>query len=129
MVINNSIMYKSELYIETAIAGTLGILFHIFVIKIPGLRTRAKVANEKFSFKAYLLDDYPGIIASFLTLGIAILALDELIGYRPSLLKFIKYFYFFVGYTGSSILLAILSKTSKAINAIVDLKTDIADKK
>ncbi len=122
-------MNKPELYIETAIAGVLGILFHIFVIKIPGLRTRSKVANEKFSFKAYLADDYPGIIASFLTLGIAILALDELIGYRPSLLKFIKYFYFFVGYTGSSILLAVLSKTSKAINAIVDVKTDLADNK
>lgn len=117
-------MYKTELYIETAVAGILGILFHIFVIKIPGLRARAKVANERFSFSQYLADDYPGIVASFVTLALAILALDEVIGYRPSLLKFIKYFYFFVGYTGSSILLAVLSKTSKAINAIVDTKTD-----
>lgn len=122
-------MYKSELYIETAIAGVLGILFHIFVMKIPALRKRAKIANEPFSFKAYWLDDYPGIVASFITVALAIVALDELIGYRPSMLKYVKYFYFFVGYTGSSILLALLSKTEKAINAVINTKTDIADSK
>lgn len=122
-------MIKSELYIETAVLGVLGILFHIFVVKIPSLRRRSAVANEKFSLKGYFIDDYPAIIASFITVAVCILTLDELIGYRPSLLKYVKYFFFFVGYTGSSILLAVLSKTSKAINSVVDIKTDIADNK
>lgn len=121
-------MITSTHYILCFCAGILGISFHIFAIKLPSLQRRAKVANTKFSLKDYFADDWVSLGASIITVLIAILALDELLGYRPNLLGYIKYFFFFVGFTGSSILVSLLGKTDKAINAIIDTKTDIADK-
>lgn len=120
-------MISYQLYIQCLIAGLLGILIHVFGIKLPALKKRSDVANKKFSIQDYLADDWIGIGLSVITVLVAILLLDEIIGYKPALLKYIKYFFVFIGYTGSSLLLSALSKTDKAINAVVDKKTNIAD--
>ena len=53
--------------------------------------------------------------------------IDELLAAKPSLSEYIKWFFIFVGYTGSSLIQSVLSATSKKINAIIDLKTNLAD--
>ena len=122
-------MIPLELYFQTLAAGILGIAFHIFAVKLPSVKARSQAANLQFSIRSYFKDDWIAIGASVITLLLAILTLDEILGYKPALLRYIKYFFFFIGFTGSSILIAILGKTNKAINAVVDIKTNIADQK
>lgn len=118
---------EKQLYINCFIAGILGMLFHLIAYKIPALKRRAKVANEKFEFKQYLKDDWMGLTATVMSIGIFVWLLDEMVGYNPSLLRVVKLFFFFVGYTGSSVLVSILGRFDKKVEAIVDYKTNQLD--
>lgn len=116
-----------QLYINCIIGGLFGMLFHIFAIKLPAVRSRAKAANLPFSVKDYFKDDWLAITASFLCVLILVWVLDEIIGYNPSFLRYTKFFFVFVGYTGSSILVGMLGKFDKQVQNIVDIKTNQLD--
>lgn len=116
-------------YISCLIAGLLGQAIHLFAVKLPGLKARATAANMPFSIKTALADDWLGIAASFFTILVALICLDELVKFKPAVVEYLKFAFVFIGYTGSSILLAVLSKADKTINTVVDVKTDIADNK
>lgn len=120
---------KTLAFVQCFGAGVLGILFHIFVVKLPSLKKRAKAANLEFTLKDYLQDDWIALGASLLALFIALMCIDEVVKYKPIVADFVKWLFVFVGYTGSSTLQALLSKTDTAINAVVDKKTDVADGK
>lgn len=109
------------------LVGTLGVLFQICVVKIPRLRQTSLTANRPFSLKQYLSDDWPAITGSFVTLGILCFCLDELLYIKPEIAKYVKWLFVFVGFTGSSIIQALLSVTNKKIMALIDVKTDISD--
>lgn len=109
------------------LAGTLGVIFQICVIKIPKLQAQSKVANHAFSYKQYFKDDLAAIIGSFVSVFIMIVCIDELLQVKPELSKYIKWLFVFVGFTGSSIIQAVLSVTSNKIMKIIDVKTNIAD--
>jgi hypothetical protein len=115
------------LYLMCFVAGVIGILAHLIFLKLPAVKQRALAANLPFSLKAYLREDCLAIIASFLTVVICVFVLDELIGYNPSLLRFIKFLFVFVGYTGSSILVGVFGKFDAAVQNIVDRKTNELD--
>lgn len=114
-------------YIMCFLAGLLGILFHLFAVKIPSTKTRATVANMKFTYSAFFQDELAAILASFLTVIIFLVLLDEFIAFKPDVLPYVKAAFVFVGFTGSSILIAALGKASAKINTIVDVKTNLAD--
>lgn len=118
---------EKETYIICFALGILGVLLHIFAMKLPAVRKRAKDANMPFSIKDYFAEDYPAIISSLITVIMAVLLVDELVGYNPSYMRFIKYFFAFIGYTGSSILIGAFGKFDKSISAIVDAKTNELD--
>lgn len=115
--------------IECFIAGLLGILFHVFALKLPAVKKRAEAANVAFSVKEYLKADWLALISSVLTLIICVYVLDEITKFRPSILDWIKFFFVFIGFTGSSILIHALGRADKTIRDIVDVKTNIADGK
>ena len=108
------------------LGGALGVLLQI-LFKIQNLKKQSTIANHSFSVKDYFKDDFISIISSFVAVGIAIYVIDELLAAKPSLSEYIKWFFIFVGYTGSSLIQSVLSATSKKINAIIDLKTNLAD--
>lgn len=116
-------------YLLCFLAGVLGILFHIFAIKLPAVKERARVANMPFSYSAYFQDDLAAVLASLLTVVILLVVLDELVAFKPSVLPYLKFAFVFVGFTGSSILIAVLGKAQDKINQVVDVKTDVADGK
>lgn len=109
------------------IMGSLGVLLQIFAVKVPTLAARFKTANRAFSFIEYLKGDWYTIIASFVTVGIVTFGIDEILDAKPELEKYIKWFFLFVGYTGSSIIQNLLSVANRKIMAIIDVKTNIAD--
>ena len=119
----------NQLYINCLIGGILGMAFYLFAIKIPAVKARALTANMPFSMKAYFKEDYLAIIASLLAVFICVWLLDEMIGYNPSFLRYIKFFFLFIGYTGSSLLVSVLGKFDKTVQKVVDIKTNLADGK
>lgn len=109
------------------IAGSLGILLQIFAVKIPTLKAKYKAANHDFKFSEYFKDDWSTILASFVSVAILIVGLDELLDLKPDLEKYVKWLFIFVGFTGSSIIQTALSVANKKIMQIIDIKTNIAD--
>lgn len=109
------------------IAGTLGVLLQVLAVKIPRTKARYKVANQHFSVKEYFADDWPAILASFVSVLILIVGLDELLKIRPILADYVRWLFIFVGFTGSTIILSVLSVADKKIMQIIDIKTNIAD--
>jgi hypothetical protein len=119
----------TSIYIQCFLAGTLGALLHLFAIKVPAMKERAKVANEKFDLSDYLKDDLAAILSNLLTVLILLLVLDEVVKFKPVVEPYLKAGFVFVGFTGSSILISILGRAQKKLNSVVDEKTDIADGK
>lgn len=109
------------------LAGLLGIALHIFAIKIPGVKQRATVANVPFSYSDYFKDDLAAIIASVLAVLVLLVILPELIAYKPEIVPFLKIGFVFVGYTGASVIVAIMGQFQTKLNGIVNTKTDISD--
>lgn len=109
------------------LSGLLGLLFHIFAIKIPGIKARATVANVPFSFIQYLKDDAVAIFASLVSIILFIVLLDEAVALKPAVLPYIKFGFAFVGFTGSSILIAIFGTAQTKLNKIIDIKTGPPD--
>lgn len=118
-----------QTYLWCFIAGLLGIGLHIWAVKLPNIKAQAKVGNIPFSYSKYFQDDLPAILSSAITVAIFLVILDELVAFKPAVIPFLKAGFIFVGFTGSSILIALLGKASKRVNNIVDAKTDIADGK
>lgn len=108
------------------LSGSLGVLLQIF-LKIQTLKAQAKAANMEFIFKKYLADDLPTIAASFITVGLFILFIPDILAMKPDALKFGRIGFAFVGYTGSSVIQMLFSATSKKLLGILDLKSNIAD--
>lgn len=119
----------SKLYSLCTLLGILGVAFHIFAIKAPQAKVRAEAANLSFSFGNYLRSDILAIIASVITVIIMVFLLDEIIGYNPYFIRYVKFGFVFVGYTGSSLLVTLLGRFDKTVTAVVDQKTNLADGK
>lgn len=113
--------------IDLMLAGVLGIMAHIVFLKLPAVKKRSMAANVPFDVKAYFKDDAIAIIASVLTVVIVVFLVDELVGYNPSLLRFIKGLFVFVGYTGSSILINVFGVADKVVLKVIDAKTNELD--
>lgn len=108
--------------------GTLGLIVQT-TIKIAVLKKQSRITNHVFSFRDYIRDDWPTIVGSLATVWIAILALDEYLPASPIITKYVKVFFAFVGFTGSSLIQAAFSFYGKKVMAIMDIKSNIADGK
>lgn len=107
-------------------AGSLGVLLQV-LLKIGSLKKTSKAANMQFVFSKYLQDDWPTILASFVSVGLCIFFIPDLLALKPDALKYGRIGFGFVGFTGSSIVQGIFSATSKKLLNVIDIKTNIAD--
>ena len=114
-------------YIILFICGVLGEIFHL-VTKAQSIKESARVGNAPFKYKSFIADEFMAIISTLTMLIIAICLVDEFLTYEPKAQPYLKAGFIFLGYTGSSILVNTLGKAQQKINAIVDEKTNIADK-
>lgn len=119
----------TQTYLLCALAGILGIAFHLFAIKIPSAKTRAAAANIKFTVGDFISTEIAGIASSVLAVALILLMAGELLNIRPDAKNWVITIFAFIGFAGSSILLAIFNKVNTQINKVVDIKTDIADNK
>jgi len=116
----------TKLYIWCGLLGLLGVATQT-IIKISSYQKQAKAANLKFDIKDYFNNDWGVQALNVITVIVALVTVDELTNRYPQVLPFLKWFFFFVGYTGASLLNGLLSRTQKTITNVVDLKTNISD--
>lgn len=109
------------------IAGIIGILLNIFAVKIPKLKSLGKAANHPFSFKEYFADDWSAIVASVITVLAIIFCWKEIVGIKPQVENYAMIVFIFIGFTGSSIALALMSVASKKLTSVIDIKSNVAD--
>lgn len=113
----------SSLIFNCAVAALIGQLIHIFVVKIPSLQTRFRKAKVPFSVKEFFKAEWVTMVGNLFAIIGLLWTLDETLNIRPEILVAIKWLFLFVGFTGSSIVLSVFSKTGKYLNNIIDLKT------
>lgn len=109
------------------VPGLLGILFHVFVIKFPAVKGRAKAANLNYTFKDYVTEDWTVLIGNLIVVLMLIVGIDELINLKPAIKNYIKWLFFFVGVSGSSLFMYALSIADRKVKSVIDIKTNIAD--
>jgi hypothetical protein len=117
---------NTQTYFWCSLLGLLGIAFQT-LIKIDTFQKQSRLANKAFSPIDYFKNDWITVSLNILTLIVALIIVDEITTFKPDVIPFIKWFFFFIGYTGSSLLNRILSKTQSGIDKVIDVKTDIAD--
>lgn len=115
------------MFLQCAIAGIIGMLLQVFLVKLPSLQLRYAKANEKLTIGRFIQDEWVTLIGSVLTILAIVYCLDEVLNLQPDLVKVIKWLFIFVGFTGSSIIMALFSKTAKTLNGIIDVKTNELD--
>ena len=116
----------TKLYVWCALLGMLGVATQT-IIKISSYQKQAKAANIVFNIKDYFANDWGIQALNVITVIVALVTVDELTNRYPQVLPFLKWFFFFIGYTGSSLLNGLLSRTQKTITNVVDIKTNISD--
>lgn len=114
-------------YLLCFLAAFLGMVFHVTAVKIPGVKKSANVANMKFSYSAFFEDELAALLANLCVIFIWLLVLGEAVAYKPFILPYIIGISVLIGFSGSSLLLALLGKAQNKINDIVNVKTDISD--
>lgn len=114
-------------YLLCFAAAFLGMVFHVTAVKIPGVKKSASVANMQFTYSGFFQDELAAILANVCVILIWVVILDELIKYKPDILPYIIGISVLIGFSGSSLLLAVLGKAQAKINSIVNVKTDISD--
>lgn len=119
--------YTLSIYLQYGAMFFLGQLLHLLLVKIPGLRGRARAANKEFVFTDWWKEDWNIIIATNIIGVMALIGLDELLGWKPEIQNVIKWFFAGVGMGGSTIVMKYGSKYEKILMSVLDIKSNIAD--
>jgi len=70
-------------YILSAFAALLGMLLHVFLLKIPSATERAKAANLKFSIGEWITSEWPSLAGNVAAIIIGLLIAKEVLNYKP----------------------------------------------
>lgn len=115
-----------ELYIQCVLACLIGNIIHI-AFKVRSLAVDHKHANLQFSFGTYLRDDKWALIVDALSsFGLVFIA-DEWLDIDPRVLGKIKSIFVLVGFSGSYVILQMMSVAKSNFRKSVDFKTTKSD--
>ena len=115
-----------ELYTQCVIACLIGNVLHV-CFKILSLWRNHKKANLEFSFASYFRDDKIPLMVDFLASFAVVYIIDEWLSFNEFIIGKIKSIFIFVGFTGSYVIMLLMSVSEKKFRAAIDHKTNIAD--
>lgn len=115
-----------ELYIQCVIACLIGNVLHI-AFKFFSLWKNHKKANLEFSFGKFLKDDKFAIVVDFIASFAIVYVIDEWLSFNEYIIGKIKSIFIFIGFTGSYVILLLMSVAEKKFRAAIDHKTNISD--
>lgn len=116
-----------SLYLQCVAMLILGQMLQVFLIKVPDLKQRAKLANQQFIWKDWWKQDWNVVIGTTILGAIAVIGLNELTSWKPEILGYVKWFFAAIGAVGSNVFMAKYSQYAKYFNEVIDIKTNIAD--
>lgn len=116
----------AEIYFKCVAACLLGNLCHI-AVKYNALAIDYRKANEEYSFKHFLRDDKRALVIDLLLSFALVYVADEFVIESEWLMNKIKIVFLFIGYTGSHVILQLMSVGKEKFRGIIDAKTDKAD--
>jgi hypothetical protein len=116
-----------QLYLVCFAVALVGMALHT-ALKMKGLQDKARLANVEFKPSSYFKQDWLSLTASFLTIILFLLFIDNILKWKPAVIDFVKIGMAFVGYTGSDLASRIFGVVNKKINLAIDHKTTMADK-
>ncbi len=105
----------------------LGQAAHLFLLKIPAIKTRCRAANKSFYFKEWWNCDWYIIIGTQVIGAMVILGLDEIVKWKPDVIYYVKWFFAAVGAFGSSVAMAKGSSYEKSLHNLLDVKSNVSD--
>jgi|GEM_PF-2447863 len=114
-------------YLLCILMSLLGQGLHLFLIKIPALKTRSSAANKPFSMKDFWNCDWNIIVGTQIVIAMATIGIDEILKWKPEIVEYIKWFFAAIGAFGSTVAMALLSKYEKGLMKLLDIKANIAD--
>jgi hypothetical protein len=115
------------LYLQCIAMFQCGQLVHLLLIKIPAVKKRTNAVNKAFLFIEWWKCDWNIIIATQV-IGIAIIiGLDQILHWKPEIMDYVKWFFFFMGAFGSTVAMAKFSQYEKSITGLSDIKSNISD--
>lgn len=117
----------TSLYIQCVVMLILGQALQVFLIKVPDLKQRAKIANQQFIWKDWWIADWNTVVATTILGAMVIIGLNEIAHWNSLILDYIKWFFAAIGAFGSNVALAKWSSYAKYFNGVIDTKTNIAD--
>ena len=115
-----------QLYIHCVIACLLGNLLHVG-FKILSLQKDHKIANLEFSVGKYLKEDKWALLMDVFASFAVVYIIDEFLEMDSRLIGKIKTIFIFVGFTGSYVILQIMSVAKSNFRKAVDHKTTLID--
>lgn len=114
------------LYIHCVIACLIGNILHVG-FKIISLQKDHKIANLEFSVGKYLSEDKWALLMDVFASFAVVYLIDEFLEMDSRLIGKIKTVFVFVGFTGSYVILQVMSVAKSNFRKAVDYKTNQAD--
>lgn len=115
------------LYLQCCAMFLLGQALHLFLVKIPAVKGRARAANKAYVFAEWWNCDWNVIIGTQVLGLLVIFGLDELLRWQPFIWEYVKWFFAGVGAFGSTIAMAKFSQYEKELTRLLDIKSNISD--
>jgi hypothetical protein len=109
------------------IATIIGNVLHV-LYKILSLSKDHKVANIEFSLIGYLKDDKWALLVDLVSSFALVFIAEEWLDFDSRIAGKIKSIFVFVGFTGSFVIIELMSVATAKLRKAVDYKTNIADK-
>lgn len=106
------------------IAGQLLLLFWF---TIPQLKEKCRIANKVFTWKEWWNCDWNFVIGNMVFGAMLILAIDELVYFKPGVLDYIKWLFGVAGAFLPTIIQEKWGNFKKGISKLIDVKTNLAD--
>lgn len=115
-----------EIYYQCVLACLIGNLLHI-AFKVRSLAVDHKIANLQFSVGKYIKDDKWALIVDAASSFALVYLADEWLDFDERILGKIKSIFVFVGFTGSYVVLQVMSVAKRKFRSAVDFKTNKSD--
>lgn len=114
-------------YLICAAMSVLGQLAHLFLIKIPSIKNRARAANKAFIFREWWNSDWNVVLGTQVLILMLILGLKEFLTWKPGVIDYVRWFFGLFGAFGSTVAMAKGSSFEKNLTGLIDVKSNVAD--
>ena len=115
------------LQVQCIVMLILGQALHLFLLKVPSLKARARAAGKPFSWKEWWCEDWNIVVSTLIIGALVTVGLNELVTWKPEILDYVKWFYAAIGAFGSTVAQAKFSQYEKKLLAVIDIKSNVSD--